>query len=435
MNKIPLFTMLFIFLVSCSSSSTEIADDKNQKSVITIEKEGETFTLYRNGEPFYIKGIGGNKNYDQAAAAGANSIRTWGSENAGALLDQAHKNGMTVYLNLWLSHNASDYSNASYLESKRTELQGLLMQYKNHPALLMWSLGNENYLATGRNKDVLTFTNELAEMIHQQDPNHPVATILVGTGVDDINAVVEYAPAVDIIAINSYAAVKLIGGWIDASDYQGAYIVTEWGVNGHWEVGKTSWGWPLEQTSAQKVESYLDRYNYIYANRKRCLGSYVFYWSQKQERTPTWFSMFIEEGVPGIELNGEACPAVDVMHYCWKGDWPENTAPVVSAMTLDGKKASSSVTLSANTAYQAAVSASDADSDALTYIWEILEEATDLGNFGSSEGRPARIGNAITTVTGTTMIPGMQAGRYILFIYVFDQHNHAGTANIPFRVE
>jgi hypothetical protein len=435
MGSLFLISIVFFFLFNCTSSVTEEKDNKNQKSVVTIEKEGEKFTLFRNGEPYYVKGIGGNKNFDQAATAGANSIRTWGTDNAGELLDEAHKLGMTVYLNLWLSHNSDDYSNESYLQNKRTELQGLIMQYKDHPALLMWSLGNENYLASGRNNDALKFINELAEMIHEGDPNHPVATILVGTGVSDINAAVQYAPALDMLAVNSYAAVKLIDGWIKDSDYEGAYMVTEWGVNGHWEVGKTSWGWPLEQSSTEKAESYLDRYNHIYANRDRCLGSYVFYWGQKQERTPTWFSMFIEDGVDGTPLNGEACPVIDVMHYCWKGVWPENTAPVITEMTLNGRKASSSVTLSANTVYEAVVSASDADGDSLTFIWEILKESTDLGDFGSAEGRPNRVGDAITTTAGSTMIPGLPTGRYILFVYIFDHHDHAGTANIPFRVD
>jgi hypothetical protein len=436
MKKIVCILCLFPLMANgCSSVNDDKSEADNNQSIVAFEQDSSgNYILYRNGEPYYIKGIGGNKNYDRAAAAGANSIRTWGTERAGEELQQAQMHNMTVYLNLWLSHNAADYTNEAYLNNKRAEMRNLLNLYKNHPALLMWSLGNENYLATGRSIEVLKFTNELAALIHEEDPNHPVGTILVGTGVNDINAVVEHAPAIDIIAINSYAAVKKIDQWMEDSDYNGPYIVTEWGVNGHWEVGKTSWGWPLEPISADKADMYLDRYNYIASHQKRCLGSYVFFWGQKQERTPTWFSMFIEDNVAGIELNGESCPTVDVMQYCWTGSWPANRAPAVTALTLNGKRASSSVTLAVNQSAAAQVTAADADGDALTYIWEIQEEPTDLGSFGSAESRPARVGNPITTSEGSVAIPGMSAGRYILFVYVLDGHNHAGTANIPFSV-
>lgn len=144
--------------------------------------------------------------------------------------------------------------------------------------------------------------------------------------------------------------------------------------------------------------------------------------------------MFVEKDVSGVALNGESCPTVDVMKYCWTGSWPANRAPQVSGLTLDGKKATQSVTLSANRPYSASVTAADPENDELTFIWEILEEPTDLGEFGSYEPRPARAVPAITSKEKTIPLPGMDAGRYILFVYVLDNQGHAGTANIPFRV-
>ena len=70
-------------------------------------------------------------------------------------------------------------------------------------------------------------------------------------------------------------------------------MVTEWGPLGFWEVGKTDWGAPIEQNSTEKARHYLGGYqNFILpALPRQALGSYVFLWGQKQERTPTWFSM------------------------------------------------------------------------------------------------------------------------------------------------
>ena len=391
--------------------------------------------LYRNGSPYFIKGIAGNSHLAEAVEAGANSFRTWGVDYAGVDLDSAQARGMSVFLNVWLSHNAEDYQNTTYLNDIRLQVRTLVAAYKNHPALLMWSLGNENYLATGKSKLVLTFTNELAGMIHAEDPNHPVSTILVGTGTDDINAVVEYAPEIDVIAINSYAAVHLVPGWMEASNYDGPYVITEWGVNGHWEVGTTSWGWPVEQTSHEKAESYLERYQAFTADAAHCLGSYAFFWGQKQERTPTWYSMFVEDNVTGLSLNGETCPTIDVMTYCWTGSWPANRSPDVSDLTLNNKRANQSVTLTTATTYPAVVTATDPDGDQLAYIWEIQEEPTDLGSFGSTESRPRRIGAEIKTTQPSMTLPAMSKGRYLLFVYVLDGQGHVGTANIPFQVQ
>jgi len=41
----------------------------------------------------------------------------------------------------------------------------------------------------------------------------------------------------------------------------------------------------------------------------------VFSLGQKQERTPTWYGMFLS--------SGEATETVDVMEYIWTGRWPE----------------------------------------------------------------------------------------------------------------
>ena len=54
------------------------------------------WTLYRGGEPYYIRGVGGQQYLDRAVAYGANSIRTWGAGEAIAVLDEAHEKGLSV---------------------------------------------------------------------------------------------------------------------------------------------------------------------------------------------------------------------------------------------------------------------------------------------------------------------------------------------------
>jgi len=61
----------------------------------------------------------------------------------------------------------------------------------------------------------------------------------------------------------------------------------------------------------------------------------VFLWGQKQERAPTWYSMFVER-LPRLGLDGEATGAVDVVQELWSGVEPTDHAPVISELRLAG---------------------------------------------------------------------------------------------------
>lgn len=51
------------------------------------------------------------------------------------------------------------------------------------------------------------------------------------------------------------------------------------------------------------------------------LGSYVFVWGQKQEKTHTWYGMFLPEG--------NRLGAVDAMAMAWTGRWPADRCPQI----------------------------------------------------------------------------------------------------------
>ena len=403
-------------------------------ATVQIVQQNGKWTLLRNGEPYYIKGIGGNTRLDEAAALGANSLRTWGSEHAASDLDNAQANDLTVMLGVWLSHDASHYNDERYKNEKRAEVQNLLDTYKDHPALLLWSLGNEINQSVGTTES-WEFVNELARMIRDEDPNHPISTVISGPSVSDINQIVQHAPLIDILGVNSYGGIGGARMNIDNSDWEGAYIVSEWGPQGHWEVNNTSWGRPIEQTSDEKATVYKNRYEmHIAGNKDRCIGSYVFLWGQKQERTPTWYGLFIENK-PELGFNGEKLPTYDVMSYLWSGDWPGNRAPVVTAITLNNLAPTSNVELAPDTKYEAALTAEKTNGEPLSFRWELLIEPTRLGSGGSFEPRPNRIGDVIESSAATIDIrTPSDPGEYRLFGYAFDSNGKVGTANIPFRI-
>ena len=399
---------------------------------VTIVRNGDVWTLLRDGVPYYIKGFGGQTRLDLAQAGGGNSTRTYSSANAGRTLDTVRGRGITLLLGIELSKSPGDYANETYKNAKRTEVTNLLMTYKDHPALLIWALGNE--INVGADVQAAwAFVNELAGMIHQGDPHHPVTTVIAGSPLGVLNNVATWAPQIDLLGINAYAAVTNVDAEVKSSKFTGPYVITEFGPTGHWESPNTAWTRPLEQTSAEKAQIYQNRYDYIFSHRDRALGSYVFLWGQKQERTPTWYGMFLER-LTDLGLNQETCPTVDAMIYKWSGAWPINRAPNVTALTLNGQPVTANVTLTAGQTVQANVTATDPESDPMTFIWELLPEPTVVGTGGSAEPRPTRLNHATSATPTTTITAPATAGQYRVFVYVLDGQGHAGTANLPFLV-
>ena len=65
-----------------------------------LRKTAEGYQLYRGGQLYFVKGAGGSAYPARIAAYGGNSIRTWGTRGAQAVLDSAQKYGLTVLLGL-----------------------------------------------------------------------------------------------------------------------------------------------------------------------------------------------------------------------------------------------------------------------------------------------------------------------------------------------
>jgi hypothetical protein len=389
--------------------------------------------MTRDGAPYYVKGIAGGANLELALRSGANSIRTFNSDGAQALLDTAASHCMTVLLGIGLSNMAPDYTDPTFLAAKRAEVTDLLATVKNHPALLMWDVGNEIQLAAGNdNQTSVGFIQELAQTLHQGDPNHPVITSVAGANTTFINHLVQWAPALDAIGINTYAAVGTVTADVGRSMFTGAFLVTEWGPTGWWEAPMTSWGRPIEQTSGEKGRIYQTRYA-AFAHGARVLGDYVFLWGQKIENTPTWFGMFLETNTD-LGIASESLATVDTMTFAWSGAYPANRAPDVTALTLNGRTASQNVALTAGQTVPAVVTVTEPNGDTMSYVWEILQDPnTTTTNMG--EMRKPRVGNPIMGTTPTLNVTApTTSGQYRLFVYVLDGKGHAGTANIPFRV-
>lgn len=387
--------------------------------------------MLRGGRPYFVKGAGGSTYPDRITAYGGNSIRTWGSDNGQQVLDTAQKYGLTVLMGLDVARerHGFNYDDTAAVKKQLEKLRGEVLKYRNHPALLAWGIGNELNLQY-KNPKVWDALNDISKMIHELDPNHPACTVLAGVNKELVNYIKQRCPDIDFLSINTYGGLATLTKTVQETGWEGAYMVTEWGPTGHWEGLSTEWKSPVEETSSEKAAVYKSRYEAsIETDKDKCLGSYVFLWGQKQERTPTWYGLFTEKG--------EESEVADVIQFLWSAAWPKNKAPHLYSLQIDKKKAVDNVYVKPGNSYNVLAVAADPDHDKLTYRWELLSEPTQVGEGGDYEARPKPIENLISGVTNngqaTLKAPGKEGG-YRLFVYVTDGNNNVATANLPFYV-
>jgi hypothetical protein len=439
---------MMVLIVGCSGApDSQDAPTVEGPRTVTVEQIDGRYRLLVDGEPFYVKGAGlerqppGAGSIARLAAHGANTLRTWRTEEAGRsgreILDEAHEHGIMVMMGLEIGRERPgqgvgifdfDYDDAAAVQAQLERVRAEVLELKDHPALLGWGIGNElNLEAT--NPRVWDAVNGISEMIHEVDPNHVTTTMLAGIGPELVQHLRERAPDLDIVSVQSYADIMNLPRYIEETGLARPYLVTEWGATGHWEVPTTPWEAPVENTSSVKADFYLERYKTaIASDETHCLGSFVFLWGQKQERTPTWYGIFTAEG--------EKTEPVDVMHYLWTGAWPENRTPRLENATLDGRTAYDGIYLEAGATYSASTDATDVDGDALTYRWTVMRETTDLGHGGDQESVPEALDGLVLDpgAAEATLTAPEEPGAYRLFVYVYDGNGSAAHANIPFYV-
>lgn len=431
-----------IVTVFCTSFGMALHAFEKQPSaggpipVVLVEQEGR-HQLIRGGQAYVIKGAGLELgDVGVFASHGGNSIRTWATNNSQRtgqqVLDDAARHGVTVALCIEIGRErlGFDYDDEEAVARQFEFARNEVLKYKDHPALLVWIIGNEPDFSF-TNPKVFDAINDISKMIHELDGNHPTTTALTSDFSPEFAALIEErAPDLDIISLQKYAGIVNVPRYIEEAGIDRPYFITEWGPVGHWEVSKTAWGAPIEHNSSEKAASYLNNYKRVIAPESdHIIGSYAFFWGQKQERTPTWYGLFLEDGTE--------TETVDVMHYIWNGSWPENRSPRIETLLLDSRTAHQDVTLQASGTYGANVVASDPDGDRLEYRWKIMRESEAKEVGGDREYIPGTLSGLIADANNSkvAVTTPAEAGAYRLFVYVHDGQGHAGHANIPFLVQ
>jgi hypothetical protein len=437
MGAIRLVVVGFLALhlaAGCTDKSAEknkMAAKKTSNTVVPVRvvRTANGYELQRGGKPYFIKGAGGLEHFSQVRAAGGNSVRLWTADYAQPLLDSAQAQNLTVLLGLWMipERDGFDYYDKKAIDKQLLALRKEVIRYRNHPALLAWDVGNEMDVSA-LNLEVYTAINQVAQMIHQLDPNHPVVTTIAERKI--LPEVRKRCPDLDFVALNSYANLLDMPQYLRSINWQQPYIITEFGTRGYWESPLTKWRAPLEQSSTNKAKFTAERYQAgIESQRGQCLGSYVFYWGNRQEATPTWFSLF----TPG----GERTAVVDEMQYLWTGTRPDNPAPQAGFVRIDGKYDSNDITLLPAHEYPAVVTATSPNKDALRIQWEVMPESRWQEDPKTLHAREEAVAGSIVQQgqKRTTLLTPTKPGAYRLYVTITNEHGRAATANCPFYVE
>ena len=426
MNLVSSIKALLVMLLTLACYASQA-----QAVKVEVKKVGGDWELFRDGKPYYIKGVGGQVHLDKAVEIGANSIRTWSLENAEKYLDEAHKHGLTVTMGLWVQHerHGFDYNDTAAVRKQLEYFTRKVREIKDHPALLMWGVGNEVDLFYSNTK-VWHAIQDICAMIHVEDPNHPTTTVTAGYDSTETALILKHVPDLDIYGVNTYGDLKRAIRDMHRFGWPGPYIIAEWGPNGHWETPKTKWGAPIEQTSSEKADSYQARYALINSDSLKCLGSYVFLWGQKQETTATWYGMF--------SASGESTESIDRLHLAWKGSLPTNQSPQIADFSLlqNGKKIPENI-LASGDRYQVTANFSDPDGDKLKIDWQIISESTDVKSGGDAESAPPSIPGLIKSKQKDKMefVAPKKEGAYRVFVFAYDRNGNMGYFNIPFYVK
>ncbi len=152
----------------------------------------------------------------------ANTVRVYSDMNSDPgvtkrILDECYRRGIMVIMTV--ANTKMDLDSKRYLY--------VVNVYKNHPAILMWALGNEwnsnLYFAYSNINSAMMATNLAAQEIKAQDRNHPVSSVLgdqfntlpvickttdtcctASDGTNNVPVIVKEVSAVDIWGLNIY---------------------------------------------------------------------------------------------------------------------------------------------------------------------------------------------------------------------------------------
>lgn len=436
--------------------------------------------MYVDGVEFYVKGAAATMEHTAMAAFGANTCRVYSLGSAG-LLDRLYEAGLMCYAGLGAPSYKSlagspDYDDADFREEMIRLSLEKVRKFKDHPALLCWSLGNEAESGGKNREGLFIYYGALASAIKELDPYHPVTITMTEVPekweADFINS---HCGDVDFVSYNTYYSFlndhRDFRAFLAGIGMTKPYMITEYGPTGTWNRKHedlsdriNDWGALIQLSSEEAALRYIDCYNLISAF-DNCLGGIAFWWGyQTHGEVLGWYPFYTKD----LHM----LPAVHALESCWKDIPYDSKAPRIQSwkysVELNGMnadapqwassgKACKNPVLSPGQSCRASVIASCRSgnpSASLRYKWFIYSDASySLDSYGwkriedgeyvydthgmhmaMDEDARAELFEDRTRAEVSFAAPS-RTGNYRLYVMAYDDSNYtAATACINFKV-
>ncbi len=381
-----------------------------------------------NGSPYQVRGITYGPPADASSAymrdltaMGVNTIRTWGTDGTTQpLLDNAARYGIKVINGFWLNQGADYVNDTTYKTDTLNTIVSYVNQYKNHPGVLMWDVGNEVILTTQDHFSgtaieqeriaYARYVEQVVQAIHAADPNHPVTSTDAWTGAWPYYK--QYTPSLDLLAVNSYGAVCDIKSAWHNGGYTRPYILTEGGPAGEWEVPNDANGVPTEPTDVAKRDAYPNAWACLTSDTGVNLGGTFFHYGTENDFGGVWLN---------VTPNRWKRLAYYSIRSMYGGDPAPNTPPVISSMAVGQN-------VPAGGRFDVSVSVSDPDGDPIRYNLMFSNKYAG-GGTGLSWASFTQTGSSSFSVTAPQTM-----GVYKVYVYAFDGHGNVGIETKSFNV-
>jgi hypothetical protein len=422
--------MIAVALMAVALSAVaEESTNPPAPSQTMIRMSGARYQLLLNCSPYLIKGAVATNRLLDLAAAGANCVVAPDIETADAVLNRAKDVGIMGAVVVRLEPDSGMiYSSTQAVAAAIEKIRPHIARLKTHPRLIAWIITSRVTDAERQNPGAYRAVNELARMLHQEDPDHAVISDVGLLNLQDPKARLsaDNCPEVDVLGWTPGRAITNLVEVLDGSGWYKPFVILRAGIAHPNAVDHASWGSPLEPIPSDKIAQCLKFFtNTMPAAASLCLGSIIYNWDPSPLVTPTWYSLH--------HADGARAELVDAMTFAWTGKYPSNRCPVITVLT----SAVNARLVSPGVLESAQVVAADPDGDPITYTWLLAKEIKGSGDDGQQPAEFSEVTDSLPTqaVPNITFMIPSEAGPYRLFVYVRDNMGHVSSANMPFLVE